>query len=1253
MPPSRFRSSSAKRTGPPLPTASSHVSSQLPAASAAQLINSAKLASKEHRRSSLPSTALASLTTTSSDGGGALTGGFTITSTSGDRATKPPLQKQPHLPKLPAISRSFNDQPPSEPPASGSTSRSRGVLRGMRHIHQSNAKFRFELLVEGLNMHVARPTSFVIEWVRGPKRTRSRDTFHITPQQNDYIQVNEPLVLIATLFRNSKTAGCYASKESKIQILEVPDRGASQILAECSVDLANYAHTATQGGERVKLPLAPRSTNTSSLDLNNKGIKNIELSISILIGCASLGAVLDDDDDRQSVSGFGPPPSLATEEGQHMRIPPTGDFSLTPSQSVALIARSAHNHAASQATHLPSDILDETEETSASGEVSCEEGSSTLVTGKSLSSVFADLESTLMSPDSEETERSTSTSRPGAAALSPTRPPKAEGRRAGDRGREGSSEVECGLTEDGKTGSPHPNAVMHRRICLLEAALRESHIVLEGVKRSNEASYAGLEARAREETRQLKVMLKTSESELKLRDEEVKELLKQLEELHNDLEKAQTALLAASSTPRSPTPHSTSLTAHATETVGSKVESSQSASRKMVDDSLKKEVETLNRRVTDLSDELKLANEALEGEKVHSSVRLSQLQHSSNAEQQRWATDRANLARQVEERDRTVARMKVDSDEERQRRLKAEREVSELRVRLSRTDDETNGLGDQLRNVQQELIDMTTQHDNLRRTRDVMRAHHAQEIGILQSENKQMDERATAIKVKMETDRAELMSHMKQLESELSELRQSHSTQSTTSARSGQNSLDPDDPQTSLTDGTQQRRVSLGGVSPNTTPRHSEGVYKGFAMEMTQLETELVKTKLALAETALERDKKVDTYRKRCKAMTEQIHTYSLVVSDLEVQLTDLKMKRGGSLPRSSSFVPSFSNRSRTSVTVNAQPKRSDSRMTTHAESVELPTDRAHDTPTGTPAPATPALKGFRIANLRGIVRSKTMSAKSVSHSRRGSRSSKVSEEGGDGRGDVEMSEAGMASNELANVEYPPDNHKSEQTEEDQNKAAMGVEYKTSSHTTDSTSPRPTNPSNSPRRWATGLFSNPLAFVRQQSSTVSPTKGQQSGTQHSSPDAGPCSTPASPHTARAMGLQTDPCWTVPSSETRVTSEGATTALHTEAPPPSASWMPFRHTGIGNPSKGIFNARKKGGRMRKNSTRKSSAAPREGAALETDERDGGDKETDRLNPSSSPKTVVVQQNERGVSEMGETGEKEKTNDKSTQDVSILV
>jgi len=72
---------------------------------------------------------------------------------------------------------------------------------------------------------------------------------------------------------------------------------------------------------------------------------------------------------------------------------------------------------------------------------------------------------------------------------------------------------------------------------------------------------------------------------------------------------------------------------------------------------------------------------------------------------------------------------------------------------------------------------------------------------------------------------------------------------------------------------------------------HSADLSDKTIASMRELQSELVKAKVALAECETKKDEQIQAYRERYVFLREKMKTYASLVCDLEIQLTDTKMK--------------------------------------------------------------------------------------------------------------------------------------------------------------------------------------------------------------------------------------------------------------------------------------------------------------------------------------------------------------------------
>eukprot|EP00921_Rhytidocystis_pertsovi_P009078 GHVQ01014663.1.p1 GENE.GHVQ01014663.1~~GHVQ01014663.1.p1 ORF type:complete len:369 (-),score=61.57 GHVQ01014663.1:432-1538(-) len=178
------------------------------------------------------------------------------------------------------------------------------MFRAVRHIGQVGEKFRFELLVERLSLNPPNDVTVSIEWVRGPKRTRSKDKLHIVGGSRCEERFKEPLLLIATLFKANPNQS-FQPKHSRLQIVEIPG---GHVIGETFIDLADYSTCIGGNYATTNLPLRRC--------LDPKAV------IKLVIGCTNLGIVsAEDNDDAVSLrSGL---VSLASSSPSSIYHPPT------------------------------------------------------------------------------------------------------------------------------------------------------------------------------------------------------------------------------------------------------------------------------------------------------------------------------------------------------------------------------------------------------------------------------------------------------------------------------------------------------------------------------------------------------------------------------------------------------------------------------------------------------------------------------------------------------------------------------------------------------------------------------------------------------------------------------------------------------------------------------------------------------------------------------------------------------------------
>eukprot|EP01071_Lankesteria_metandrocarpae_P014533 Lankesteria_metandrocarpae@DN8568_c0_g1_i1.p1 len=117
----------------------------------------------------------------------------------------------------------------------------------------------------------------------------------------------------------------------------------------------------------------------------------------------------------------------------------------------------------------------------------------------------------------------------------------------------------------------------------------------------------------------------------------------------------------------------------------------------------------------------------------------------------------------------------------------------------------------------------------------------------------------------------------------------------------------------------------------------------GLAARLAELEDELIRTKLALAESETLRDQQLDKLRRRNVALREQLEMYTQRVANLEVQIAELKLKlRAGRTPTSITSMKSWKVLKRRMVTVKDIGDKDTDSDSGNLNNGNLPVERAN-----------------------------------------------------------------------------------------------------------------------------------------------------------------------------------------------------------------------------------------------------------------------------------------------------------------------
>ncbi|PFH35357.1 hypothetical protein BESB_062440 [Besnoitia besnoiti] len=263
-------------------------------------------------------------------------------------------------------------------------------------------------------------------------------------------------------------------------------------------------------------------------------------------------------------------------------------------------------------------------------------------------------------------------------------------------------------------------------------------------------------------------------------------------------------------------------------------------------------------------------------------MKEAELQRQAKALQTLEA-ESAALCRQCEAAQQSLAQISARLGEEKDAREKAERELTGLRNKLGE-EHHDDPLMQQLLTLQQEVSELTATRDELRRRKERDERAHLQHIHQLQEQLRQVREQQQERIHILEQEKVTLRMQVLALEHEISLL---PSGESGSSSEGDSAFLAPSSPSAAAFG------VAGGGGAGQDAEaaRGRRAAEKRAASLIEELETDLVKTKIELALAEQRRAEDLDICKHKIASLKDTILNYAAVVSDLEVQVADLKLQ--------------------------------------------------------------------------------------------------------------------------------------------------------------------------------------------------------------------------------------------------------------------------------------------------------------------------------------------------------------------------
>eukprot|EP00922_Rhytidocystis_sp_ex-Travisia-forbesii_P023333 GHVS01034244.1.p1 GENE.GHVS01034244.1~~GHVS01034244.1.p1 ORF type:complete len:834 (+),score=163.88 GHVS01034244.1:125-2626(+) len=712
------------------------------------------------------------------------------------------------------------------------------VFRAVRHIGKTAEKFRFELLVEKLSLQPATELLLAIEWIRGPKRTRSKEKVRVSSGGRQVVEsFEESLLLIATLFKQTPLQR-FQCKPSRLQFVDLSKDKAPQLVGEVLLDLSDYSHCTAGDYASVTLPLHrcldPKAT------------------VTIAISCTHLGTSQEDDDAISLHSGL---TSIASSDNTVLKKESSLCPPYLPSVTEFISAAPVAAPHASPLSVFPI-------APPASGEP---DG---VISG-------ADGADSPMSPKSEDLK----IWRPTELAVHNEEP-------SGDLCQSGVAEL-------------------MDRVQSLQTQLHDKDAQLRSLHHRKIQDVGKLEEELARERRRFSDRTSRYVKEVSSRDTKIAELLKQLEEIHTSLERSQQAQIhlneqlgaerrlvqsmrqRPSSSNNSSQTHTTKLVPHNSRLLDSTTppQSPQSdrgslqpkpAIHKSPSTSavvslelvhghaeerlMKGELRMAKQRAEAVGKELSSCQQILQEEREKFGAMVNDWQRQSMEHERRFAEEKKSYLESIRTQEELRWRLTNEKETELSSRMLAQKQLAEIRKQLMES---KTGCNETLLSLQQEVVELTTVRDSLRRDNGSLRDSRVSELEALNESLQRMTREAQTEKQNFQVQKDALRNRIYELEDQITKL-----------------------PRPSVVTKMAEQTSSLQKVAEQAMQQHS-----GITNRLMDLEDELIATKLSLAQSETSKDEQLVKCRQKFEDMKRKLKTYSAVVSNLEIQVTDLRLQ--------------------------------------------------------------------------------------------------------------------------------------------------------------------------------------------------------------------------------------------------------------------------------------------------------------------------------------------------------------------------
>ncbi|CBZ54405.1 putative pseudouridylate synthase 1 [Neospora caninum Liverpool] len=256
-------------------------------------------------------------------------------------------------------------------------------------------------------------------------------------------------------------------------------------------------------------------------------------------------------------------------------------------------------------------------------------------------------------------------------------------------------------------------------------------------------------------------------------------------------------------------------------------------------------------------------------------------------ENQALEEQRETLRQRCEQQEQKLAQVQDRLTEETAARDKAERELTRLRTELGEKDGDEDPLRHQFLTLQQEVSELTATRDELRRQKERDEQAHLQQLHQLQEQLRlTRDQQQEHIHL-VEQEKVTLRMQVIALEHEISLLPKK--------AAEGRFPEFHGDTKHALQPGVGEANQSPGDTAQTAgdaaAARERRETEKRTTQLIEELEMDLVKTKIELALAEQQRAEDLDLCKNKIASLKDTILSYAAVVSDLEVQVADLKLQ--------------------------------------------------------------------------------------------------------------------------------------------------------------------------------------------------------------------------------------------------------------------------------------------------------------------------------------------------------------------------